>query len=141
MKLFILLIVSSYLALWYEESRLKWKATRIKNNVDLNCSRLQENNFINKIICFSFKKRGKEYQYVYYAKIAILLIGIILIPWFICVYIYEWYNIKHFIMIHLIVMIFIFSAPTNVLNLIYSIYEKRQGNTGYGSKTGDGSMS
>lgn len=124
MKLFILLIVSAYLALWYEKSRLKWKATRIKNNVDLNCLRLQENNFINKIICFSFKKISNEYQYVYYAKIAVLLIAIILVPWFICIYIYEWYNIKEFILIHFVVMIFLFFAPTNILNLIYSIYEK-----------------
>ena len=129
-KFFILMVLSAYFTLWYEKSRLKWNATRIKDDIDLNCLSLQKNSFINKIICFSFKKRGNEYQYVYYAKKAILLICIMLIPWFICVYIYEWYNIKQAVLSHLIIVIFVFSSPTNIFNLIFSIYKRKKRNKG-----------
>ncbi len=126
MKMFFLLILSAYLTLWHEMSRIKWKVTRINNDIDLNHSSLQKNSFSNKIICFSFKKKKGEYQYVYYAKRVIILISTLLIPWFFCVYLYEWYNIKQFLLIHLIISIFICSAPTNVFNIIFAMYEKKK---------------
>ena len=126
MKTFFLLILSAYIALSYEMSRLKWKAARINDEIGLNYPSLQKNSFSNKIICFSLKKKDGEYQYLYYAKRIIILISILLLPWFVCVYLFEWYNIKQFLLIHLIMTIVVFSVPTNFFYVIVAMYERKK---------------
>ncbi len=42
MKAFILLILSAYLALWHEMSRIKWQATRKNDEVNLKYPSLQK---------------------------------------------------------------------------------------------------
>ena len=125
MKALFLLILASYLTLWHEMSRIKWKAVRINNKINLNYPNLQGNSIFDKIICISLKKKNDEFQYVYYAKRAMMSIAILLIPWFICVYLYDWYKIKQFLLVHLIISIFVGSAPTNILNVIFVMYEKK----------------
>ena len=96
MKMFVLMILSAYLRLWHEMSRIEWNVKRVNDQIDLNYPSLQKNCLLNKIICFSLKKKNGEFQYAYYAKRAIGLIAILLVPWFVCVYLNEWYSIKHY---------------------------------------------
>ncbi len=126
MKMFFLLILSAYLSLWHQMSRIKWNASRKNDKIDLNYPSLQKNSFFNKIICFSLKKKNGEFQYVYYAKRIILLISILLIPWFVFVYLHEWYNIKQYLLFHLIMLIFVYTAPTNIFHVIFAMYERKR---------------
>ena len=130
MYMFILLILSAYFSLWHEMSRLKWATDRTTNEINLDYPSLQKKTFLNKIICLSLKKREGQYQYVYYVKKGIIVLCILLIPWFFCVYLYEWYNVKQFVLIHLIVTICGFHAPTNVYRMIVAMYEKKKCNNG-----------
>lgn len=126
MKMFVLMILSAYLSLWHEISRIEWNANRINNQIDLDHPSLQKHSLSNKIICFSLKKKNGECQYAYYAKRVIVLMAILLIPWFVCVYLFEWYSIKQFLLVHLIMVTIVFSAPTNVFHVIWGAYENKK---------------
>ncbi len=123
--MFFLLILSAYLKLWHEMSRIKWNSSRKNFEIDCNDLSLRDMSLLNRIIVFSLKKKNGEYQYIYFAKKVILLISILFIPWFACVYFYEWYNIKSFVLVHLVALIIIGSAPTNIFQVIATIYEKK----------------
>lgn len=126
MKMFVLMILSAYLSLWHEMSRIEWKAKRVNDQIDLNYPSLQKNSLSNKIICFSLKKKNGECQYAYYAKRVIVLMAILLMPWFVCVYIYEWYSVKQVLILHLVMLIIVISAPTNVFHMIWGAYENKK---------------
>lgn len=125
MKLFFIMILSTYITLWSQVDRIKWNEARIGDDIDINLSKLQRDSFFNRIIHFSLKKKNGECQYIYYVKRIIIIVAVLLIPWFIFAYLYEWYNIRSFIIGHLIIWVFVCSAPANIFNVIVAMYRRK----------------
>lgn len=125
MKYFVLAVIITYWDLWDNFS----KFDRILSDFAITSVRLkdfeEEPDLMSRIIVWSLSKKNDEYQYVYYSKRIIYTVAVLLIPWFILVYLGEWYNTYHFLVGQLIFAIVIARMPHSILVSIKSSYDRR----------------
>ena len=93
---------------------------------DIKLDRIKNSSvFIDRVILYSLTKKKDEFQFIYCAKIVIIVLAVLFAPWFVLVYFMKWYYISTFFWGHFIVSVFLVRTPSLVFTMILDAFSKR----------------